>query len=54
LFERGFGHHTGLGLFLSWEILSLTGITINENRESGIGARFEMVVSKEAYRFSGQ
>ncbi|MDD1694697.1 MAG: PAS domain S-box protein, partial [Methanoregula sp.] len=28
LFERGFGHHTGLGLFLSREILAITGITI--------------------------
>jgi len=33
LFERGFGHHTGLGLFLSREILSITGITINEKGE---------------------
>ena len=54
LFERGFGHHTGLGLFLSREILSITGITINENGESGKGARFEIVVPKEAYRFSAQ
>ena len=30
LFERGFGHHTGLGLFLSREILAITGITITE------------------------
>jgi len=30
LFTRGFGKKTGLGLFLSWEILSITGITITE------------------------
>ncbi|MDD1684550.1 MAG: response regulator, partial [Methanoregula sp.] len=30
LFERGFGKHTGLGLFLSREILSITGISIRE------------------------
>ena len=30
LFEHGFGKHTGLGLFLSREILSITGITISE------------------------
>ncbi|MGA7628615.1 MAG: PAS domain S-box protein, partial [Methanoregula sp.] len=30
LFERGFGKNTGMGLFLSREILSITGITIQE------------------------
>ncbi len=30
LFERGFGKNTGFGLFLSREILAITGITINE------------------------
>jgi len=28
LFERGFGHNTGLGLFLSREILAITGMAI--------------------------
>ncbi|MFZ1128481.1 MAG: PAS domain S-box protein [Methanoregula sp.] len=51
LFERGFGKHTGLGLFLSREILSITGITIVENGEPGKGARFEMNVPEGAYRF---
>ncbi|MDP2816084.1 MAG: PAS domain-containing sensor histidine kinase, partial [Rectinemataceae bacterium] len=54
LFERGFGRHTGLGLFLSREILSITGITITETGEPGKGARFEIAVPKEMYRFSGQ
>jgi signal transduction histidine kinase len=40
IFERGFGKHTGLGLFLAREILSLTGITITGNG-NGKGARFE-------------
>jgi signal transduction histidine kinase len=53
LFQKGFGKHTGLGLFLSKEILSITGITITENGEPGKGARFEMVVPKGAYRFTG-
>ena len=35
LFERGFGKNTGLGLFLSREILSITGITIRETERSG-------------------
>ena len=52
LFEQGYGKHTGLGLFLSREILSITGITITETGEPGKGARFEMVVPKGAYRFT--
>ncbi len=51
LFERGFGKHTGLGLFLSREILSITGISITENGEPGKGARFAILVPKGAYRF---
>jgi len=50
LFTRGFGRHTGLGLFLTREILSITGITIVENGEPGRGARFEMQVPGGAYR----
>lgn len=52
LFERGFGKHTGLGLFLSREILSITGIAITETGIPGNGARFELTVPKDAYRFS--
>jgi PAS domain S-box-containing protein len=52
LFMKGFGKHTGLGLYLSREILSITGITINENGEAGKGARFEMVVPEGRYRFT--
>jgi signal transduction histidine kinase len=51
LFERGFGKNTGLGLFLSREILAITGIAIRETGEPGRGARFEMTVPKGAYRF---
>jgi PAS domain S-box-containing protein len=50
LFERGSGKHTGLGLFLSREILEITGIAITENGAPGAGARFEMTVPKGAYR----
>jgi PAS domain S-box-containing protein len=53
LFNKGFGKHTGLGLFLSREILLLTGITITENGEPGKGARFEITVPNGAYRFTG-
>ncbi len=54
LFTKGFGRHTGLGLYLSREILGITGITITENGEPGTGARFEMTVPKGAYRFAGK
>jgi len=50
LFHQGFGKHTGLGLFLSREILSITGITITENGEPGKETRFEIQVPKGAYR----
>lgn len=52
IFERGFGKNTGLGLFLTREILSITGITITENGEQGRGARFEITVPKGAYRLA--
>ena len=51
IFDRGFGKNTGLGLALSREILSITGITIRETGEPGKGARFEMTVPKGAWRF---
>ena len=51
IFERGFGKNTGPGLALSREILGITGITIRETGTPGAGARFEMVVPPENYRF---
>jgi len=51
LFTKGFGKNTGLGLFLTREILSITGITITENGTLGKGARFEIIVPNGAYRF---
>jgi len=51
IFDHGFGKNTGLGLFLIREILDITGITIRETGEPGKGARFEIIVPKEAYRF---
>jgi signal transduction histidine kinase len=51
LFVKGFGKNTGLGLFLSREILAITGITITENGEPGKGARFEISVPKGTYRY---
>jgi PAS domain S-box-containing protein len=54
LFTKGFGRHTGLGLYLSREILSITGITITENGKPGKGARFEIRVPEGAYRFKNK
>jgi PAS domain S-box-containing protein len=51
LFERGFGKHSGFGLFLSREILSITGITISETGTPGNGVRFTIQVPKGMYRF---
>ncbi len=46
IFSRGFGKNTGFGLFLSREILGITGTTITENGIPGKGARFEIRVRK--------
>jgi PAS domain S-box-containing protein len=52
LFRKGFGKHTGLGLFLSQEILAITGITITENGEPGKGVQFEITVPYGGYRYN--
>jgi CheY-like chemotaxis protein len=52
IFERGFGRRMGLGMFFAKEILTITGLTIIENGESGKGVRFEIIVPKGAYRFT--
>jgi signal transduction histidine kinase len=54
IFQRGFGKHTGLGLFLVREILGITGITIRETGEPGKGAQFEITVPAGDCRFDGQ
>ena len=51
LFEQGFGKNTGLGLFLSREILAITGITLDETGEPGRGVRFVIVIPSGGYRF---
>ena len=52
LFEKGFGKNTGLGLFLSKEILSITGISISETGIPGKGAQFEIAVPEGMFRFT--
>jgi signal transduction histidine kinase len=50
IFDKGFGKHTGYGLFLAREILAITGITIRETGTPGRGAVFEIIVPKGTYR----
>ncbi|MDP2797042.1 MAG: PAS domain S-box protein [Methanoregula sp.] len=50
IFHRKFFKHTGFGLFLSREILAITGLSIRENGEPGKGARFEITIPNGAYR----
>ncbi len=52
LFKRGYGKHTGYGLFLIREILAITGILIDETGEPGNGARFEITVPNGAFRYA--
>lgn len=51
IFERRHDRLPGQGLFLTQEILSITGITIRETGEPGSGARFEIRVPRNGYRF---
>lgn len=50
LFKEGFGKNTGFGLFLTREILDITGISIRENSDPGKGARFELVAPVKGWR----
>jgi len=52
LFEQGFGKNTGLGLFLSREILAITDIAIDEKSSTGSGARFEIRVPPGKFRIA--
>lgn len=57
IFRQGYGKNTGFGLFLSRQILSLTGLTITENGIYGKGARFVIHASRGMFRMesdSGQ
>jgi PAS domain S-box-containing protein len=53
IFQRKYFMHTGFGLFLSREILAITGLSIHETGEPGKGARFEITVPQGGYRFTG-
>jgi signal transduction histidine kinase len=50
IFDKGFGKGTGLGLFLSREILVITGMTIQETGIEGRGARFEISIPVQMFQ----
>lgn len=50
IFDHGYGKHTGIGLFLVREILSITGLSIQECGEPGKGAGFEILVPAGKFR----
>jgi signal transduction histidine kinase len=50
IFTRGVGKNSGLGLFLSREILAITGLSIRETGTYGEGARFEITVPPGLFR----
>lgn len=52
IFDRSYGKDSGLGLFLVREILSITGMTIQETGDTGKGTRFEIRVPQDGYRFT--
>jgi len=50
IFLRKHFRHTGFGLFLSRDILTITGLSIRETGEPGHGARFEIECSPGYFR----
>ncbi len=50
VFKQGFGKNTGYGLFLTAEILSITGISIRETGTPGKGVRFEMTIPPDGVK----
>ncbi|MGB7789453.1 PAS domain S-box protein [Methanoregula sp.] len=50
IFKREYFDNTGFGLYLSREILSMTGISIRETGKPGQGARFEIAIPRSAFR----
>ena len=49
IFEHGFGRHTGYGLYLAREILTIAGFSIHETGDPGKGARFDIHIPRGRY-----
>jgi len=52
IFKREYYRNTGYGMFLTHEILSITGLTIQETGEPQKGARFEIHIPAGEFRFA--
>jgi len=50
IFRREFYKNTGFGLFLSREILAITGLSVSEDGTEGSGARFIIHIPRGKYR----
>lgn len=50
IFSKGVGKNTGLGLFLTREILAITDLSIREIGVEGEGARFEITIPEQMFR----
>ena len=53
IFDHKYGKHTGIGLFLAKEILSITGLSIRESGLEGKGAKFEIIIPAGKFREVG-
>jgi signal transduction histidine kinase len=51
IFLRGHGKNTGMGLFLSRDILDITDISIYEIGKEGCGAMFQLSIPPGGYRY---
>jgi signal transduction histidine kinase len=54
IFNRTPRTDTGIGLFLVREILGITGITITETGEPGLGARFEISIPRGKFQMKSK
>jgi len=54
IFRKGVGKNTGLGLFLTREILDITGLSITETGREGEGAVFEIRIPDGAWEQKSQ
>jgi signal transduction histidine kinase len=50
IFRREYFKNTGFGLFLTREILAITGLSVVENGTPGTGARFVIHAPKGTFR----
>ena len=52
IFDMGYGNHSGYGLYFARRIVGLNDMQIRETGTCGSGARFEILVPGDRYRFN--